>query len=196
MPVTYTNRKGTTYTLCRSTTKTGKPRYHFVLEPEGRDVVKAIPRGWEIRESVNGVVSLAKQRPRQIGQDEVASVRAALERHPKDNRYRVNAKSDQIVVYEQLGPDIEEILEMFGDLFGPDAHAMRQLQETMAERARYTPILRFLLVDGEKRIFAVERMSYLGEREDWLDIDRHGPIGPLAQELIPTLDTDDFFELY
>jgi hypothetical protein len=55
MPVTYTNRKGVTYTLCRIPTKTGKTRYVFVRDPTGRETVAEIPKGWEIHESVNGV---------------------------------------------------------------------------------------------------------------------------------------------
>jgi hypothetical protein len=35
MSVTYTNRKNLTYYLCKTTTKTGKPRYHFVCEQKG-----------------------------------------------------------------------------------------------------------------------------------------------------------------
>jgi hypothetical protein len=34
MPITYTNRKGVTYHLCRGVTKTGKPRYYFAREPK------------------------------------------------------------------------------------------------------------------------------------------------------------------
>ena len=58
MNVTYTNRKGYTYYLCRGTTKTGKPRYYFAREPKG-DPVEQIPEGYEIRESVNGILVLA-----------------------------------------------------------------------------------------------------------------------------------------
>jgi hypothetical protein len=60
MPITYTNRKGVTYTLCRTTTKTGKARYVFVRDPTGRETVAELPEGWKIRESVNDVVSLAQ----------------------------------------------------------------------------------------------------------------------------------------
>jgi hypothetical protein len=61
MAVTYTNRKGTTYSLCRGVTKTGKTRYFFAREPVNEPVEK-VPEGYEISESVNGVVSLAKVR--------------------------------------------------------------------------------------------------------------------------------------
>jgi hypothetical protein len=75
MAITYTNRKGKTYHLCRGTTKTGKPCYYFAREPKG-EPVEQIPDGYEIRESVNGVVSLAKTRPQQILPDERAAVDA------------------------------------------------------------------------------------------------------------------------
>jgi len=44
MAVTYTNRKGTTYVLCRTTTAPGRVRYHFAREPKG-DPVEALPAG-------------------------------------------------------------------------------------------------------------------------------------------------------
>ena len=65
MPVTYTNWRGVTYYLCRGVTKTGKPRYYFARQPKG-EPVEEIPEGWKISESVNGVVSLMKDRPAQI----------------------------------------------------------------------------------------------------------------------------------
>ncbi len=56
MPITYTNRKGFTYYLCRGVTKTGKPRYYFAREPKD-EPVEQIPDGYTISESVNGIVS-------------------------------------------------------------------------------------------------------------------------------------------
>ena len=60
--VAYTNRKGTRYYLCQGRTKTGKIRYYFAREP-CEDAVTAIPAGYVVEESVNGIVSLSKDRP-------------------------------------------------------------------------------------------------------------------------------------
>jgi hypothetical protein len=49
MPVTYTNRKGVTYTLCRTTTKTGKARYVFVREPTDRETRDFRAERWGFR---------------------------------------------------------------------------------------------------------------------------------------------------
>jgi len=51
MPVTYTNRKGFTYYLCRGMTKTGKPRYYFAREIKD-EPLEQIPDGYTISESV------------------------------------------------------------------------------------------------------------------------------------------------
>lgn len=88
MPVTYTNRKGFTYLLNKGVTKTGKPCYYFACEQKN-EVVEHIPQGYQIEESVNGIVSRVKERPRLILPKESASVEAALKRHPKARNYRV-----------------------------------------------------------------------------------------------------------
>lgn len=195
MPVTYTNRKDVTYYLCRGTTKTGKPRYYFAREPKG-EPVEEIPEGWEIRESVNGIVSLAKKRPQQIAPEEVATVEEAVQRHPKSHNYRVDTKGNQIVVYERVGPDMEDLLGVFervGFPVMPDVGA--RLREETERRARFTPVVRFTLQDEAERIFTVERMTYRGEG-GWMDLHHYGPIEMLARAVIPKLDTDAFFELY
>jgi hypothetical protein len=59
--------------------------------------------------------------------------------------------------------------------------------------ARFTPVLRFILSDTKRRTFRVERMHY-GGREEWFEIRPTGPVKRLAQQLIPTLGTNAFFE--
>ena len=79
MPVTYTNRKGLTYMLYRGQTKTGKPRYYFGRAGQGQgEPVAELPPGFTISESVNGVVSLVKDRPSLILPEEVAAIEAAI----------------------------------------------------------------------------------------------------------------------
>jgi|SRR5260221_1232530 len=105
MPVSYTNRKGLTYTLYRGQTKTGKPRYYFGREGQSQgEPVTELPPGFTISESVNGVVSLVKDRPSPIRPEEVAAIEAVVQQHPDARRYRVAAKHDRIEIYEQAGP--------------------------------------------------------------------------------------------
>jgi hypothetical protein len=194
MPITHTNRKGVAYYLCRGTTKTGKPRYYFAREPKG-EPVEEIPAGWEIRESVNGVVSLAKKRPMQLLPEEIETVEAVLQRHPKAHNYRVDAKQDRITVFERVGPDMDDLasgLRQVGLLIGEQAD---RLQELLDKRARFKPVMRFVLVDEKRRRFMAERMSFLGGTEKWIYVGSTGAVEELARRLIPQLGTDRFFEL-
>jgi hypothetical protein len=166
MPVTYINRKGYTYYLCQGVTKKGRPRYFFSREPKGT-VLEEVPVGYEIRESVNGVVSLAKSRPMELLDSEIAAVQQALDAHPKARKYRKDVKPRQITIYEAITPDLGQL----------------------------RPVMRFTLLDRENRLFEAERMCYRGGVEDWIDIAFAKPIDELCAQLIPKLGTEEFFEL-
>jgi hypothetical protein len=192
MPVTYTNWRGVTYYLCRGVTKTGKPRYYFARQPKG-EPVEEIPEGWKISESVNGIVSLVKDRPAQIRPEEVEAVKAAVQQHPESHNYRVAVKRNRIEVYKRvvLGPD-----ELIADLKGVGllvpgrAGRLRELLET---RAQFTPVLRFILADAEQRTFRTERWCYLGSIDDWIHVGPMGPVDRLARHWVPKLGTDALF---
>ena len=197
MPVSYTNRKGQTYTLYRGQTKTGKPRYYFGRAGQGQgEPVTELPPGFTISESVNGVVSLVKDRPSPIQPEEVAAVEAAVQQHPEAHRYRVAVKHDRIEVYEKVGPDYEAVVSELHlpGLSSPGlAGRLRDLEE---RHAQYTPVLRFILLDPARRWFGAERWCYLGSIDDWLQLGQTGPVAKLAHALIPTLGTDQFYELW
>lgn len=196
MAVSYTNRKGVTYYLCQGTTKTGKPRYYFALTPTGAPV-EAIPQGLCITESVNGVVSLVKDRPALIQPEEVATVEAALAQHPKGRNYRVGVKGNRIDIYERVGPDIETILTDFADMgLSVSLDLATRFEEDFEQHGQYTAILRFILVDAERRIFRAARFCYLGSVDDWIDIGCGGAVDELARLLVPKLGMEAFFELW
>ena len=194
MPVTYTNRKGKIYILCKGTTKTGKPRYYFSPDPKG-EIMDQIPEGYEIRENVNGQVSLAKIRPALITKAERAAVERAVAKLPKAHKYRVDVKQKHIIVYENAAPDLEEFLNDLRSAFPLPylrADKIRDLEENLGQ---FSPVLRFILVDPKERTFRVERMTYTG-MGGWRHLYSYsGDIKELAPKLIPTLGTDRFFEL-
>jgi hypothetical protein len=197
MPVSYTNRKGLTYTLYRGQTRTGKPRYYFGRAGQGQgEPVTEIPPGFLISESVNGVVSLVKDRPSLIQPEEVAAIEEAVQQHPEARRYRVAVKHDRIEIYEQVGPDYEALL---GELHivGLSRPGLAERLQAEEERyAHYTPMLRFILLDPTRRRFGAQRMCYLESIDGWLELGQTGPVATLARALIPTLGTDQFYELW
>jgi len=196
MRITHTNHKGVTFYLGRGVTKTGKPRYFFAREPDKGEPVEAIPEGYEVVESVNGVVSLAKARPGLIQPEERALVQAAVAKHPKSRNYRVDVKGERIVVYEREGADPDHVARgIAGSLNLPFAVLAARMSETFDRSARFTPVLRFILADEAKRTFYVERWCYLGSIDDWVNIGAAGQLSRLVKQTVPKLGTEAFFEL-
>jgi hypothetical protein len=194
MSITYTNRKGVTYYLHRSRTKSGKPRYYFSRKDQGKLMTK-IPEGFEIRESPNGVVSLARKKPMRITDSEVQTVQDAIDRHPKDVDCRMDVKPKLITVYERVGPTTNTLIEIFSELgFQAEQNAAKEVSKILDQNARYEPVLRFELKDDKARIFSAERMTYTGQG-GWLYLESDS-LEKLVKHLIPLLDTDEFFELY
>jgi hypothetical protein len=197
MSISYTNRKGLSFYLCQGVTKTGKPRYYFAREPKDQPV-EQIPAGFTISESVNGIVSLSKAKPRLILPAEVAAVESAVQRHRKSRNYRVSVKPDEIQIYELVGPDPENLITALrrDGLFRSEVDQKKLDDRIRAERDRYgqfTPVLRFILSDKETRSFRVMRMCYLGSMDDWIDVGPMGSVDKLARRWIPRLGTDAFF---
>jgi len=193
MSVVHRNRKGQTYYLCEGTTKTGKPRYYFARE-RGSKMLTEIPQGYQIRESVNGVVSLTKMRRREISDGEIDAVMAAVRMHPKASRYRVDTRSSDITIYERIGPDRLELAAELG-LDTLSKNTLRRIAERESRSGQFSPMMRFILTDKERRLFTAQRMCFLSGMNDWIYLQHDKPIGKLARQLVPALGTDQFFEL-
>jgi hypothetical protein len=193
MPITYTNRKGVTYYLCQTTTKTGKPRYYFAREPQSTSV-EQVPEGFRISEGANGLVSLERDRPSQILPAEVAAVEAAIARHPKPRDYHVGVKRDRIEISERLGPDVDQLIAALGGVLGVPPGAPEHLRSELETVGRFAPALRFCVIDVERRTFTVERWCSLGSIDDWIDVGVSGPLNHLVEPVIARLGDESFYE--
>lgn len=193
MSFTYTNRKGTTYYLCKGKTKRGNARYYFSRQPKD-EPVERVPEGYEIRENINGRVSIGKIRPKIIRNEEVQVVKTILSKHPEGTRYQVDAKGKNIYIYEPVGPGFERLSEIFGGILPISPKTKKQLAASYAQSVQYTPVIRFKLTDKEERHFELYRMGYSG-RGGWQSVWLYGNLSMLAGKAIPTLGTDQFFTL-
>ncbi|MFO7945055.1 MAG: hypothetical protein R6U51_12225 [Anaerolineales bacterium] len=197
MAVTYTNRRGSTYKLFRTKTKTGKDRYYFAKSSSKGELCEKIPEGFEIRESPNSVVSLAKKRPQKLRPSEVALIQAVLAEHPQSGKYETYVKSDRVVIYERIGPDLAGIASIFNQHgMAVSEEKEEELQEKIGADARYEGVLQFTLTDESDRAFVVERWCYLGGIDDWMYVESGNCLEELATKTIPLLGTDAFYDLY
>jgi hypothetical protein len=187
--VEYTNRKGKTYYLHVGKTKKGNPRFHFSMEPPA-ELVKATPEGYEIYENPNAQVFLRKILPKEILDHEMAVLEKELRAHAKPTKYRIDVKGTVITIFwtDQGGGAMGEFSSLFG---------MARIQEFCDRHAHFSPLLRFALVDPQKRLFVAERFCFRGSIDDWMHLLGGGPdsLQTLAGRYVKHLGEESFYEL-
>lgn len=190
MPLAYTNRMGDTYYLHAGTTKAGKPRY-FVAKTAGVGAVDALPDGFELTESINGVVSVRRTAPggRRVADLDLALIQAELGRHAHLRRHRVNVVKDEIIVYEPSGMGVAEAVDMMSTLLGV---APRRDPAKLRDRTRYAPVMKF--VPDRTGGYEVHRMTYRGEG-GWSYPLAFGSLKTLVGKFLRHVGTEEFFEL-
>ena len=195
MPLQYTNRKGDLYTNFKGQTKTGKPKY-FVskkAQSDSGEPIEQLPEGFEIIESpASGVVSIRQIKPTRLLEKERALVSRLVLELTQYRHERTVIDGDCIIVYV---PDTDPLIaaENMQRIFGTLA---RGTADWAARHTRFSAMLRFTLCDEIRREFRSERYCFRGSREGWMPLQHCGPLEKLARKLIPTLGTDDFYELF
>jgi hypothetical protein len=202
MAVQYTNRIAKTYYLREGKTKTGKPRYFFSTQQDGKgEAVEHIPKGYEIYEHPeNAQVFLRKKRPQLITDIEKRLVAKHMKTLQHSRRYRVDCKDEYITIYES-NADIGNLKSIFGDLLnhtslrpGMNIDDAMSTLVSIADH-HYTAMLRFRLVDKERRTFMAERFCFRGAIDDWMHIGGPDDLKTLVQRYMKLLGTDEFFDL-
>ena len=191
MPIQYVNRKGDTYFLHESKTKTGKPKWFFSRKTEG-ELSNAIPAGYEIYENHNAQVFLRTIVPMLVTKEEIETVEKGVRKFAKLRYFLVEAKSDSIVVFvaNQQGGFLEEsVASRFG------ISDREKLTTAMQGHLTYLPMMRFCLVDEKRRQFTVERWCFLGSIDDWFPLSGAGDLSTLVKKFAPHLGKDSFYEL-
>lgn len=201
MAVHYTNRTEKTYYLREGKTKSGKPRYFFSAQQQGKgEVVDRIPDGYEIYEHPeNAQVFLRKIRPQLITDLEKLLVNKAVKALQRSKRYLIDCKDEYITIYES-GADVGNLKSIFSDLLKHTPlrpgmttdDAMNVLVN--ATNQHYTAMLRFRLEDKERRTFTAERFCFRGAIDDWINIGGPENLKTLVEMYIELLGTDDFFD--
>lgn len=187
------NRKGILYHLGQAKTKTGKPRYFFSPRAP-QEPVLSIPDGFEISESVNGVVSLRKAGLQPIGPEELRLVQAEIDRHDRLKDHRASSSGKTITVYEPFGFLSESFTQSTAGR-GANSPRLNCVIQAVESGSRYSPVMRFVLVDRGLREFEAQRMCYRSSIDGWLALDR-GNLRNMAKKYILHLGHESFFELF
>jgi hypothetical protein len=191
MPIQYLNRKGDTYFLHESKTKTGKPKWFFSKKNDG-NLSKSVPAGFEIYENHNAQVFLRITVPMLVTKKEIETVEQGVRMWANLRYYVVEAKSESITVFiaNQQGGLLEEtVVSRFG-ITDPE-----KLYTAMQGFLTYLPMMRFSLVDEKRRRFAVERWCFLGSIDDWFPLKGSGDLAAIVKKFAPHLGEESFYEL-
>lgn len=202
MAVQYTNRVGKTYYLREGQTKTGKPRYFFSSKSDGKgSPVEAIPENFEIYEHPeNAQVFLRKKRPQLITDLEKRLVEKHTGKLKRDRRYRVDCKDEYITIYES-NVNVGNMKGILGDLLHQTplraGFSIDDALDSIVKVAdrQYTAVMRFRLVDEDRRRFAAERFCFRGSIDDWIQIGGPDRLEKLVKRYVKYLGTDDFYEI-
>jgi hypothetical protein len=142
---------------------------------------------------------LRKKRPKIITDIEKHLVEKHVKQLMRSKRYRVDCKNDCITIYES-DVDIGELKNLFGDLLKhTPLRSGLTADEAMstivgAADQNYTAMLRFRLVDKERRTFVAERFCFRGAINDWIFLGGPDDLNKLAGRDIRLLGTDKFFD--
>jgi hypothetical protein len=188
MTVNYTNRRGQTFYLHQSSTKTGKPKYFFSLNNHG-ELADTVPQGFEIYENPNAQVFLRRKQPKLITDEELALVEEGLKRFTRQERCRVDVRKAIITVFtlDQNMEEIGEVMSLLGGL---------KDREVFDRIASYTPMLQFVLTNEKQRTFITRRYCFLGSVDDWIEIGRPDRLTTLVKKFVRHLGQDSFYDLY
>jgi hypothetical protein len=187
MPITHTNRKGKTYHLHQRTTKTGKASYHFSMKQEG-ELAEAIPDGFEIYETPNGQVFLRRIQREIITGDEVDVVKHEVGRHRRLKYHQVEAKGNAITLFEP-NQDVEGLSALMREVSG---RKDRSSEELLSRFVTVSPLIRFVLLDEDRRTFIAERYHFSGPVNEWIPCGDSGTLGQVVHTALERLGRNGF----
>jgi hypothetical protein len=192
MSLSYTNRQNSTAYIRAVVAKKGGTRYYITKDPNAPDLIEEMPEGFEFYEFPEDArIVFRKRKPshirpaeRQVVEDAVANLSAVSD-------YIVEAQEKAIVVYtsqfsfvggQEESLSAEEAREYYG--------------ETVDRWKQYDTYVRFVLVRNSPRIFAVERMAFLGLfSREFIELERSEDLEYLAKKVCEHIGRDSYFDL-
>jgi hypothetical protein len=192
VPITYTNAKEQTYFLHRACTKLGKPKYYFSLKRDG-PLADSIPEGFEIYENPNAQVFLRRIPPKLITDEERQIVADGMRTYTSVQDYKIEVKGKAIVIYP-ADQDRDALARIFRD-YGSSPEERARIMKVLRQNLHYSPMLQFLLVDEQRRLFSAQRFCFRGAIEDWIGIGSLDTLTTLVRRYVKHLGKESYFEL-
>ena len=190
-PITYINRRSQTFYLHQGKPKIGRPNYFFSLKSSG-SLADTVPEGYEVYENPRGQVFLCKKKPAIISDSEIRVVDEGMKKYSDIEYYKLDIKKNAIIVYLA-----DQDVETMGELL-PERYILkyRGMEKALDSILNYSPMMRFILTDNEKRKFVAERYCFIGSVDDWIYIGGPDKLEDLMKRYLKHLGKDSFYELF
>ena len=115
-----------------------------------------------------------------------------MERFSKIENAIVDVKKDTITVFLP-DQDVDDVVQtLTSDYPFADHEGLRRILE---KNLTYSPMMRFVLDDEEKRTFTVERRCFRAGLGDWLPLSYSHNLAKLVKKYCRHLGKESFFEL-
>jgi hypothetical protein len=151
-----------------------------------------MPEGYEVYENPNGQVFLRKKKPTMISDSEIRVVDEGMRKYSDIEHYKLDTKNNAIIVY-LADQDAETIEKLLPERYIAKYGGMEKALDFILE---YSPMMRFVLTDNEKKRFVVERYCFLGSIDDWINIGGPDKLENLIKRYLKHLGKESFFELF
>ena len=198
MTYQHCNRRGDVYLLQSGKTKSGKPRYYFGRKLTG-EPVSEIPAGYEAFESPErGQVYLRRRRPTCIAPIERGIVAEGIRCLSNVEHFIVDVEDDCLVVYLPT-KSVNEVNELVCFLAGPDALQVpryREARNQVVRESLHEKVMRFELLDADRRTFHVERWCDRSWHDGWMHLAGPASLSDLVEQYAEHLGEESFFELF
>ena len=202
----HVSRNEKTYYIHQRISETGKISYYLSPNQKG-NLVEMLPEGYEVYDHPSADQCFLRPiQPRLILEKEEQEITHNMKKDSDIKHYRVDIQKNTLVLYTpgEQKPFSDVFAKLFKTTVDPKLDKLPALLRAILpgmplEREerflKYHPMLRFTLIDEEKRIFAAERWCVLGGIEEWLNLNTTGNLPKLCRALFPHLDKESFYEL-
>ena len=169
----YENRMGDVYYLQEGRTRTGKPNYYAARKRTGTPLA-AMPEGHEFYERTDTAqVVVRKILSSQITEFERRQAEDIVRRASGLKHFVVAIEGDALVIYTPSvsRADADRLIDlMMGPGLGKGSAMAEKLREERMRHCQYMKMLRFELVNPDRREYRAERWCFRGSIDDWFDL--------------------------
>ena len=122
----------------------------------------------------------------------MAIVKSGMQQYCRLERFIIDVKKNTIIIYTP-DQDVDLLVDMFNSLGSTRGTNAKAIVEKFLA---YSPMLQFILIDKEQRLFETQRYCFLSSIDDWMIIGTVDVLPKLVKAYLKHLGEESYYELY